>query len=499
MSAEFSVEPMNQYNGVFPLAYGNEEESGIMDNTEGEMDEPYKLASNFDDYVPAEVQGVHIGPNLFLRNGSKIYAGGTSNRRPTNLERATQECAEPSDLGLAIQAEELLLVKTAERYVTTESAKQHRQINLRSQRRVIDGRSSRKGCHDNFALAYDSDLVTNFELSDEVGGDLLAYGASKSVIDGAGFVRLNGLRFSQKVGGLDSIYGYAYKGSMYRLSTDDGTPRFEVRHNDINISDWAIQVRVGGMALALAMSQTPLASKMPSLTESQTIPAAKNMNRLLLQEDGTIKPDPEVIRGIDMQQAVAELALRRLGLYVEEIPEELYWAASERYNFCEDLKRVMRGEATVALLRDRADWAAKMTFLVGRLQRDKSEGLSRSLTDTRSRAADMRYDYREFSAEDGKLLKTKVGTAYKLRALGEFRGRQYTERQVEAAYRKPIPGTRATIRGKVITHYPVAACSWNKIVVYDEGDSLKIDMSDVSQTELSDWDSHRLKDIKRIR
>ncbi len=500
MSAELHPTVDQKSAGVFPVAYGNEEESGIIDNTSGTMDEPYKLAAHLVDYVPYEVQGAQIGPNLFLRNGSKIYAGGLGiNHQPTNVERATQECAQPSELALAIQAEELLLIKLAERYVTTESAEQHRPITLRSQRRVIDGKSSRKGCHDNFALASESPLAEIFDTQGTVPDDLLAYGASKSIIDGAGYVRLNGIRFSQKVGGLKSIYGYAYLGSMYRLSTDDGNSRFEVRHNDINISDWAIQVRVGGMAIALALSQTPLAAKMPTLTHSRSLIEAKNMNRLALNEDGTITADPDLLRAIDMQQAVADLALNQLGLHVEEMPEELYWAARERYVFCEDLKRVVRGEATIALLRDRADWAAKMTYLLGRIHRDRDVGISRSLLDTKSRATDMRYDYREFKADDGKLQKTKVGFAYKLRELGEFQGRTYTPRQVTSAYRRPIPGTRASIRGHLVEHYDISNCNWDSLAVCDGPVSYKFEMKDVLQTELSDWDKHRLSDLKKIR
>ena len=487
-------------HGIFPVAYGNEEESGIMDDITGSFDEPYTLVANLRDYVPSEVQSTNTSIVMFLRNGSKIYPGGIGNRsRATNLERATQECAQPSDLGLAIRAEELLLAKTAENYVKAESLNHEKRVTLRSQRRVVDSRGSRKACHDNFALERDAPFVSDFWGKAEAPPDLLAYAASKGIIDGAGYVREYGLHFSQKVGGLSSLYNYGYMGSMFRFSSSEGNPRIEVRHNDINISDWAIQVRVGGMALAIALSQTPLSSQLPRLAAEQAVRKTNAMNRLTLRDDGTIESNASLIRAINMQQATAELAMSRLCLYVDEVPEELLWAATERYRFCDDMRRVIAGDESIGLLSDRADWAGKLSLTLAGLQRDRAAGMTRSLTDMKSQFSDMRYDYKEFSAINGKLQKTKVGAGYKLRDKGQYRGRKYTDRQVNEAYRHPIPGTRAAIRGQLLERYHVTVCDWTGVLIRDDEQGYEFDLDEVTQTELSDLDKHRLNNIKRIR
>lgn len=503
MSAEVKPPALEKVHAIFPVAYGNEEETGLMDDSSGSMDEPYMLAGDLQQYVPPEVQSSNSDNSLFLRNSAKIYAGGSGSvQMPTNIERATQECARPSQLALAVQAGELLLVKTVENFAKTESLATGRTITARIQRRVVDGKGSRKGSHDNFALNHVFPFKRMFGHNGTVTPDVLAYGASQSVLDGAGYVSPYGMRFSQKVGGLSSVYGYAYGGSMFRMTTAEGNMRIETRHNDINLSPWQIQARIGGMALALALSQTPLAHKLPHMDADDVINQAKRMNRLNLNEDGTIESSPWLAKAIGIQQASVELVLSQLGLYVDEIPEELYWAAHARYSFCDDLKRVVKGDATVALLADRVDWAAKTSLILARMQSDKAEGRPRSMTDMISRAADMRYDYREIQATDGKLAKPKLGTGYKLRDKGKFQGRPYSPRQIQTAYRHPIEGTRATLRAYLLEHYHVIKCGWNYVVLHDESGSEyspKFDLGEVSQTEFSEWDQERLASFKQIR
>jgi hypothetical protein len=492
--AEMDLRHIVKVDDIFPVAFGNEEETGLMDDTSGAMDEPYRLCSQLGEYVPRDIARFGDGHEYWLANGSKIYVGGARERlapidegyEQTNLERATAECNTVRNLALAVRASEVVAVKTIENYVKQESLEQERKITARLQRRTVDGVGSRKACHDNYGMPQNAPFVSLFWSRNRMPDDVLTYAASRSIIDGVGYVRNNGLRFSGKIGGLKSLYNYGYAGSMFRFSSAEGNPRIESRDNDINISDWAIMNRIGGMALALAITQTPLADKLRKLPANHIIQAAKAMNSLPLNEDGTLRPEKDLMTAIDIQQRLSEVALNNLGLYVDEIPEELYWVANERYTFCDDLRRITKSEATIGLLHDRADWAAKMSLMLGRIHRDRKDGLPRAMTDIDSRADDMRYDFMEISATDGKLAKSKIGNGYKLREKGVFKSAPFSSREIQDAYRRPIPGSRAELRGTLLNHYDVISCDWGSMVIRDGPERKQFSFIDVEQTSFSD-------------
>ena len=490
MATNPELTPIIPAKKIFPIAYGNEEETGMLDDVSGDFQEPYKLVSALRSYVPPELLTTQPGNTLFLKNGSKIYPGtsvGTS--VATNLERATAECASVDELTMAVRASEKILVKTAEAYAARQSSNKGQAVNVRIQRRVVDSMGSRKGCHDNYGIT----RKFSYAMSDNVPPLVLAHLVSRSFITGAGHVHENGLSFAQKVGGLDHVDSYGYFGSMCRVSLDEGTPRFEVRCNDINISDWAVRVRIGGAAIALALAQTPLAVALSNTTELTAIRKANAMNRLRLNPDGSISASPYTQRALDIQKRIAELTLMDLIRHVDEVPDELLGVAHDIYAFCEDFQKICDGKETVSLVADRADWAAKFNLTVQGMEKDKALGITRRVNDFRSQATDLLYDYIGVRADSGKLQHTIYGRGYQLRDKGVFRNSPKSSRQADQLYMNPPRATRAAVRGYLMRNYDVTYCNWDLITVADhEGRTVSVKLPDVTQNALTEDDVDNL-------
>ena len=466
----------DNHEAVFPVAFGNEEETGLIDNIQSFYDEPYKLAEDLVKYVPPEL----IGYKDFLTNGFKLYAGGCADSSlATNIERATPECATPQELVTYIRASELLIKKVVENFVAVESGYDESTINSRIHRRVVDSAGNRKGCHDNFGI--DVEEKDAFLLDSKLS--LTNHLATRSFVTGAGHVKSKRLRYAQKINGLDRVTGYGYFGSMYHLRRElnDTTARLEIRCNDVNISDWATLVRIGSTALVLAINKTPLASELAEDFYESPINLAKHHNQLHVYNDLTLENRKIDYTAVDYQQRLAELSLDKLQLYIDELPMEYYEIARELYEYCEDYKKVARKEATIEILADRADWAAKFVLLIKNIKADEKYGINRKITDTTSHAVDLRYDYIGITAEDGELQPTKYGLGYKLRDKGIFR-KTITKQNVLKAYKQAPTSTRAHLRSSLLQQNRVKYCDWN-IVELENGEI--IELYDVTQTKLN--------------
>lgn len=487
---------------ILPVAFGNEQERGVLDDVHGGFEEPYLLAENLEGYMPT---GVHLF-NGFTKNGGLIYVGGAEDSDgifcSTNLETATPECSTPSELVRYMRAADILLRHVAEDYAKINSA-YGCEINVRLQQRVVDSWGNRKGCHDNFGILPDSmELITGVDK--QLPDQFVWHLATRSFVTGAGLVRPNKLNFAQKIGGLTDVTGYGYKGTMYRTTTDNGTPRVEVRCSDSNISDWASWMRIGSSAVVLALMQTPVLDSFetPDLyLEEKTIALAGEMNSLRLDEDGQLvqrKGDP-LISAIDYQERIADAGMDVLPNYVDDFPDEYFMIARELKQYCEDMRKVLGGEADLRLLADRADWAAKMCDVQARIERDQCRGERRWMRDIKSQARDLMYDYYGISAVDGVLQRPAVGTGYKLRDKDVFR-KTVPEMDVVAAYHKPPRHTRAHARTKLLQSYHIASVDWHRVEVNSgEDGKIIIALPNVHDPRLSGHAMTQLENIKQIK
>lgn len=197
---------------------------------------------------------------------------------------------------------------------------------------------------------------------------------------------------------------YAHKNSMYRFSQDEGTTRIEIRCNDVNISPWAVQVRLGSMAITLAIAQTSLAARLHKFTEQLEGPVAgmpQRFNTIMFNQDGVLQSSQALIQAVDFQTRQAELFLSGDMVSVApEPPKELMDIASELYDYCEDMRKVIAGKAPFTILRDRTDWAAKYHLIMRRAARERKAGEVRALSDKTAVLDDLAYDYMQVKRDD---------------------------------------------------------------------------------------------------
>ena len=445
----------------FPVIMGNEEETGMIVDIGGSIDEPYDLADNLSRYIPESIMG---SDDQFMTNGFRIYVGGSEdNALPTNIERATPECVLPEDLTKYIRVGEFIMDQIAENYATQTSIEEHEKVSIRLQRRVVDSNGNRKGCHDNFGV----DINTKIANRNRISPYLLQFVATRSLITGAGHVsNTGGMFYSQKIDGLSAITGYGYMGTVARVVPDRDSSRVEIRCNDINISDWAVQMRLGGMGMFLALYESdelaPLSKYFKNhSTEEEYLNNTKTVNEMYLMEDGTLEVSSMQNDAIDYQQKIAELAMKRLGLYAD-IPSNYFKIAEEIYDYCDDFRKVTSGQEDIALLSDRADWAAKMCIIRHKLENDRNFGIIRDYTDLEAQAIDMKYDYREITSVEGEITNRKTGYGYKLRDKQKFR-LTIPAQEVKKSTLIPPSNTRALLRSQILKDQQVKRCDWSSI------------------------------------
>lgn len=481
---------------VFPIAFGNELERGIVDDHTGQFNEPYELAANLSTYIPPEVDG-HF---MFLANGAKLYVGGSRGGFRTNIETATPECASPLELVRYMRASDFLLAQLGQNYVRERSDSKGGPVTARLHHRVVDTEGNRKGCHDNFGLR--EDQLTAIRDGDKIHPAFTEHLATRHFVTGAGFIRSQRINFSQKVNGLHSVRGYGYFGTMYRIDNENGNPRVEVRCSDPNISDWASWIRIGSTALLLAVLQTDLRDELTPTDRSNdaTKAWAKATNIVRLRSDGTIasdKYDP-LLQALDFQEKLAELAQDKLQLHTDDIPLEYFQIAAELRQYCQDMRKVMSGDATIMSLSDRADWAAKLVLVRRRIEQDRSFGIKRSTKDIVSRANDLRYDMTQLSACNGSDETPLYGQGIRLRSKGHFK-LTIPDAEVTHAYRKAPTTTRAHLRARLVRKYDVTNCDWHRVSLHQNGRTHSVDLGDVTRTQLRSRDVDALDAFKPVR
>lgn len=462
-----------KYPELFPIALGNEEETMLMTGPDRDsLEDPIAFMSEFSNYLPSAVTHAETGGAFFLSNGGMIYDGGTREiNYPVNLERTTPECATPRETATYIQANEKLLVAMLGNYVTDTLLYGLPQV-ARVQRRVIDSQGNGRGCHDNFELKRPG-WVTLF---DDPGRKsfpdaLSTYLATRSFMTGAGYVDDYSPHFAQKVSYITTINEYGFNNSAFRVFNetsdfDDTGPRVEIRCNDINISPWAIQARVGGMALFLTALQTPLLDKistmLPTGTDtSQHLHDFHAYNYVNMSDDWQMRPGRHTLKALDFHERVLELSDEKLGRFVP-LDDEYRDLITEMRYYCEDFRKVLAGELDFTVLADRSDMAAKFAIMKKSAEKAARYGISRDLGHIVFQAIDMRYDSIFVSADRRGRPKSEYGYGYQLRDRGAFR-LGLKDRDVQRALYNPPETTRAKIRASLIKTDAVDDCSWNHV------------------------------------
>jgi hypothetical protein len=459
------------YEHLFPIAMGTEEETmmSIGNLPQRTTAPPLDFSRHYTDYIPDGMAFVAEtdSKRTFLQNGAMVYEA-FSKREDVNFERVTPECADAGETALHIEALEKLLVRMLSKYVTTTAA-EGRQRYFRVQRRVADAVGSTRGCHDNFQAVRPEGFMSLLHDGKSVGS-IISYLATRTFITGAGQVNADGLYFSQKTQNVAAANGYGNANYAYRYVDDDDTGhRFEVRCNDVNISPWATQARIGGAALFMTLLQTPLAEQVGRFGYKEDNDGVRRhfrrFNHLELESSSDLKFSLDIQNAVDFQEQVVELMRKKLGNFVDLSP---YYQGhlQELTTFIDDFRKVQRHQEPLSLLADRADYAAKFHIISRSITRDRENGQQRKMGDEKSRGFDFAYDLISISPPiaDSDQAEVKYGYGYRLRDTGRFRS-TFSAEDVRAALWHPPALTRALIRGELIRRKKLASCEWSTITM----------------------------------
>ncbi len=503
----------------FPVILGNEEETGMLIQHGATAHEPYELVQYLDRYLPKEFIG---GDNEFLTNGFRIYPGlalaNSFDKNPiyctTNLERATPECRTPEQLAVYIRAGELLLRQIAINFAQYDSVDRPEGSKVRIQRRVVDSQDNRKGCHDNYSIDVGSRNFQNLVQDDKILDPVMrTFLASRIFLTGAGYVKYqDSVYFSQKMGGLQGEVGYLYGGTMARTEEEEpiehGLIRFETRCNDINISDWATTMRIAGVALCLALLENGFDQELNKFIQddvNMTFLSFKGyvdrINSLTIDDKGKLFLSSEQKNALSFQQYISELTMSKLVERVE-IPAYYSQAAKETYEFYDDLNRVIKSQEDVAILANRADWAAKLNLIINKkVQKGRRIDSVSIANDIESCAIDLRYDNITVEALDGSVTRVTDGYGIKMRNRGKFKN-SLKDFEIQKAVSSPPNNTRAAVRGEILSDYDVLECDWSKVFVYmsnaDSDDDIVEVLLNPIDTQLSDYHKEQLLDCRKI-
>jgi len=489
-----SESPKPQRPDLFPVAMGNEEESMLMTGKVGQrLRDPEPFVSRYRDFIPSGIRYTPHTPRTWLQNGGMMYDGGSidvrRNRKTTNtgplteeeyhasrqpledsvifnvnLERTTPECSGPRELATYIQANEKIYVEMLKNYITSWA-----DIGVyktaRAQRRVVDSEGVGRGCHDSIEVR-NHGWLNRITQGSEAEIFLCRFLQTRTFMVGAGYVAPNGsLHLSQKIEHLQKIREYGYLNSAYRVVSDQDTgPRLEVRCNDINISPWAIQSRAGGLALFSTILQTPLRKSLdPMVPQNANQPGHFfHSNNIEFDEDGQIIRLDSLVQAVDFQEKWLAIADENLAEFVE-LNDEYKTLINEMLYYCQDMRKVLKGELEFSVLADRSDMAAKFDYIISKVERAKKRGASRQLGDMVSRMYDMQYDVIEIDTDEHDNARVSYGYGYGLRDIDCAFRLPIRQNDVNRATLIPPAATRASIRGNAIKLGQAARCNWSFI------------------------------------
>lgn len=441
------------HNTPLPPVMGNEEEAAVYADTQ--------LVSFLYPFMPTDLVAAQAVNNQgrFYDNGYKAY------QDKNHFEVATPECTDPESIATYIRGTESLLVESVENYMISQQVFD-RQKTIVIQRRVVDTAGNSWGCHDNFSVKNDfsEKLMDNASLEKAA---LIGHLATRSFVSGAGNVFDDQFFYAQKARTVDSLHSYDWVSSLFRVETVSNAHenRLEIRNSDINISDWATRIRFGSVALALMISRSEYKNELYKIHPNRAISAVKAMNVAELAYDGTIAPSRDLMQAIDAQHVLAEASLRYFDKHGSN--EQYQAVANELYSYCDDMKSVLRHEQPITILSNRADWAAKLQFIISDIAKSPDID-SRSPFDVRAQVIDLEYDKIELRSIADGTISRKYGLGYRWRDKNRFKD-SIPNPQAEYASRHAPENTRAFIRSRLIAEHverkPIV--DWHRVMYVD--------------------------------
>jgi proteasome accessory factor A len=350
----------------------------------------------------------------------------------------------------------------------------------------VDSFGHTYGCHENFQMLRDADLLTESDFVRYIAQSLVPFLVSRQILAGSGRLvtesrlRHETLRYeiSQRSDFIETvvsrdttrarpIFNLGREGESF---SSGNIRRLHLILGDANVSGWATWIKMGTTGLMLRLVEDLFVSRAPIL--QAPVAALKTICRDLTGRAKVPLRGGGQITALDIQWAYYDLADKYLNIFgasaEDEILMEEWGRALEDY------------ERDPMLLRDRADWAIKKHMIDTYLQQ-KGFALENMVSDkdllTDLQAFDLRYH--ELSAEGLFCRMFQPDTLL-------------TAAEIYRAQENPPPYTRARIRGETIRlgrdcGLDVRADRWTEVVIEDQVISIADPLA-FDHPALAKWD-----------
>lgn len=416
----------------------NPEEDLLSENYDPEVYE-YRPLSLYD--VPSESRGIvwrNQSDTLKILNNGSFLQEFTD--RPCEI--ATPECSKPSEL-LAYSLATREIISEWASYLLENNSLNYRSVSLHE--RVIDSHGNTWGEHDNFSL--NSDEKHWVDLSGLTPGVIWLHILTRSCVSGSGHVNNTdrGWTLSQKLPTVKEINNKTW-GSTGFFGNQS---RIEIRCSDKNVSQWSHMMRIGSMALILALARTGYKTNDLGFDEEDVFDQKYigTHDRLHVNKDGEVKFTHDAKTAISIQKSLAEACL---DLAIKEgFDDEYKFIAKEWFKHCEKLELEIYSQDSVDLSNFlHTDWASKFYIIQQKISNEYNNGFKKPFGYEAS-AQDLIYDRILF---DRPMYNSKIyridGHGYKLNK--RFKQRVLIgEKAVKNAMISP-PNTRAKLRVELI-------------------------------------------------
>ncbi len=450
-----------EFNDYFPNITGSEEETRIDFLLNNKLlnkttRESQKLNTLINGFCPP------LGKNpdnydTYRVNGSRTYIDKGS------VELATPEALNPYQHLAYIKANSGLLISALIKFTSILSASHHSQITSLYHRRVIDQKENTWGFHDNFSIHQDANydlLINNQQMPMSRLWEIFL--RSRNFITGAMRIDPKTAYFSQKLSVPYDFNRYSYVNSLLRVDCAHGQ-RLEIRCNDINLQDQASLNRIGGTALLLAASQTPLTRKILDKKLINNFPLDENSlwNEISLNQDIELIPSHTLMLNIDAQRLIIKTILENLESYTNQPMPQVYRQIGEKIlQFCDDVESVALGNKDIDILFDKSDWATKL-YVIRKSIREKPG--KRYLGDSISMYQDMLYDQVSISAQPNQEPTIALGYGHKFAEKTAI----IDPKLVAEAFTQPPAKSRAQARVMINKRFPdkISKNSWEAVKV----------------------------------
>lgn len=412
------------------------------------------------------LDAVHVDDNTITTSNGSVFMQICSDRP---LEIATPECNNPKELVAYTEAARTIIRQCSKEFLN-EYQDNIRSISIHD--RVIDSNETTWGVHDNYSkLPHEADYGLEI---DKTPSMLLIHLLTRSSISGSGWVNQESINngswmMSQKT---PSIKKLIYKSwSSSAMSGDDD--RLEVRCSDNNLSEWAQVMRLGSMALVLALVRTGYTHEMIGIDDSfLNLYEVGSYDELLVNKDGEVKLTKAAKRGLMVQRRLAEASCHLLDIY-EDFDPGYKKIARDWLEFTERLTDESDNGSIDLLNYMETDWASKFYIIQKKIKNSEDP---RTPYDFKSLQTDLLYDRTMFDAPmiDGKI--------FCIESIADQINKKYPRRRIlDNSIRKQalsdIPkGGQAELRHKKINDILdnnglISDIEWRAITWTDEDDN----------------------------